>query len=1191
MSKYTVQELKEELDKLRQKLLSKTSSPSESETKKVFCDFIEYILERMGLRDYVSSIRIDKYLRISGKRMFTDVSYRSMIVEIEPYGVLTRDPVYDVRTAYAIVQAVKYMFGEAEEQRISLDKIRGFVTDLRLLIVLRYIPISTSGGDIDYLKETVIQITHAQDLGGDEYRNTILSKIRMFFDIKYYNLEEESEAIYGVEELVNAILGQVKPLLNVDALVKVFGIDERRCTGSTIVRNVVKILYSMFKEYRRKDQKIQEAFEFWNQLFVGMAGYNLESLRRRRNWECLYRAYGFGSEPDVKEFFFILHTLVSLIAKLIAYELISLVNPLLRTDPRRKPLAIFSDLDSDEIKAIMEDIEYGRIFEDAGIHGFLVGDPFKWYLLIWNDKIAYVVKTIAKELGKYDFAPLVINPWLHRDVLKRLYQNIVPRRIRHDLGEYYTPDWLAQYLLNRLGEVSPKVIREVIDGDGKVVDPACGSGTFLLEIIKLIVSRSMENILRVSGSERGEIAFKTLRSIVSRVIGFDINPVATIIAKINYLLALSPILYEVYTSKISPDIEIPIYISDTIIVPSLDILASKDKIVKQETLDKWVSVRDVNGYIVEIPRPFTMKIPVIKGKGLRKLFENIRRRIQYLRDVGRDNIVDLVRHAIRDSDLEDIITSRQEEALVELVDQVISRNSMWLSILTDFFTPLAYLNYFNMVIGNPPWVNWVNIPDDYKSILEKIADYYGLKAGALGRATVDISAIMTYVAIDKFLSRENGVIGFLITQSIFQSTAGSGFRKFSIKGVPVGVKVVEDLVEIRPFERATNRTALFIAVKGEKTQYPIEYRKWMWKEGAEGLDKDLFSAYLNEVLEITQWEVLEARPIQSSDLQSVWVVLPPGQYDRLRRLFKQSPYSAHKGVNFSVTGAFWVRIIGLGSTSDSIVVETYVSPRSRIRVDIQRKEIEKALVYPLLRGIDLRKWYVNINVYTILPLEIELRRDNGRISIIVSEIDSEDYMVMKYSRTYEYLERYKDVILSVRQEPYKTMFGQGRKPFFWLFNAKPALHPYKVVWRYIGRRLNACAIALANDPYVGLKPIVPYEKVVYIPVDSIEEAYYLAGVLNSTFINALVTTYTIETQRAPHILEKIFIPRYSDSIETHKLIAEASRTIHELARKGRTTEIKEKEEELEELVYQLYSEELGIDQSVLRNFINKLVGL
>lgn len=38
-----------------------------------------------------------------------------------------------------------------------------------------------------------------------------------------------------------------------------------------------------------------------------------------------------------------------------------------------------------------------------------------------------------------------------RDILKKLFQFLVPKQIRHDLGEYYTPEWLAERCLNQVG--------------------------------------------------------------------------------------------------------------------------------------------------------------------------------------------------------------------------------------------------------------------------------------------------------------------------------------------------------------------------------------------------------------------------------------------------------------------------------------------------------------------------------------------------------------------------------------------------------------------------------------------------------------------------------------------------------------------------------------------------------------------
>lgn len=63
---------------------------------------------------------------------------------------------------------------------------------------------------------------------------------------------------------------------------------------------------------------------------------------------------------------------------------------------------------------------------------------------------------------------------VNQDIFKQLYQEMVSPDVRHDLGEYYTPDWLARYIIDQM---------EIGDGE-RTLDPACGSGTFLVEAIK-----------------------------------------------------------------------------------------------------------------------------------------------------------------------------------------------------------------------------------------------------------------------------------------------------------------------------------------------------------------------------------------------------------------------------------------------------------------------------------------------------------------------------------------------------------------------------------------------------------------------------------------------------------------------------------------------------------------------------------
>ena len=75
-----------------------------------------------------------------------------------------------------------------------------------------------------------------------------------------------------------------------------------------------------------------------------------------------------------------------------------------------------------------------------------------------------VLYALSAELQVYDLSAI------RQDLLKQLYQNLVDPETRHDLGEYYTPDWLAQLTLQEIDYRAPQ----------SLLDPACGSGNFPL---------------------------------------------------------------------------------------------------------------------------------------------------------------------------------------------------------------------------------------------------------------------------------------------------------------------------------------------------------------------------------------------------------------------------------------------------------------------------------------------------------------------------------------------------------------------------------------------------------------------------------------------------------------------------------------------------------------------------------------
>jgi len=178
-------------------------------------------------------------------------------------------------------------------------------------------------------------------------------------------------------------------------------------------------------------------------------------------------------------------------------------------------------------------------------HGDLVdalpNNPFSWYASAQAKGVERLLDRMTDTAAAYRIAA----PAEHGDLFKPLYQNLFPRPLRHQLGEYYTPDWLARHVLDQVGYTG--------EPDQRLLDPACGSGTFLL----LALRRWRQQ--RTKGGHAnleqplppGPPSFP--------VVGFDLNPLAVMTARANYLIAMADLL---------PDgghVEVPVYLGDSIL--------------------------------------------------------------------------------------------------------------------------------------------------------------------------------------------------------------------------------------------------------------------------------------------------------------------------------------------------------------------------------------------------------------------------------------------------------------------------------------------------------------------------------------------------------------------------------------------------------------------------------------------------
>lgn len=893
-------------------------------------------------------------------------------------------------------------------------------------------------------------------------------------------------------------------------------------------RNKVAVdcIKSFYNEINRhikiEETKEHVFFEQWKIQFSEVHG----SLEQKKiDKETLFNTYGFSKNEqkdfNVEAFFFSLDSYYALLMKLLSYQVVGYYTISKLTG---LPLHDWSNFNSDYLRKKCLELEEGGIFRSLGIRNFLEGDLFSWYIQGWNENIFRAIQQIIKYLNDYDPETMEIAPDETRDILKKLYQYLVPKQIRHDLGEYYTPDWLAERCLNQLNYNGDLSLR--------VLDPACGSGTFLI----LAIKRAKEFAKKKSLNPRD-----ILNKILTNIQGFDLNPLAVISARTNYLMAIADLLKEK-----KGEITVPIYLCDSINPP-------QSRIANEMTL-------------FEEKTPYEVKTTV--GNFLFSHSIINRLRIQQLAILLEDSVKENLSTAdfIKKAELE-LELNREEfkeskkylietyEKLVELEKKGI--NGVWARIIKNAFAPL-FVGVFDLIIGNPPWVTWGSLPKEYRKTIEVIWRQYdlfehkGLEA-RLGKSGDDISVLMTYVSIDRYL-KMNGQLCFVITQSLFQSVGGGeGFRRFALgkKGIPFKVLQVDDMITLQPFEGANNRTSVFHIKKGEPTNYPVHY--CLWKKTEKGQIQ--LDSTFEEVKNKTQRLYLKANPI-NENIQGPWITSRPAALDAVKKIKGESFYRARMGVHTGgANGIYWIKIEQ--SKGNDLIIENLANI-GKIKFKSQSSIVEKKFIYPLLRGRDTKQWYSQPSLHIILPYD----ETTGSKAI------SEDFLENKYNKTYQHLNTFRNELLN--RSHYKQHFQLQKAPFYSVYNTgQYTFAPYKVAWKYISSLLECCVISKINDDVINEeKIIIPDTKLVFVGFDNSKEAHYFCALLNSSLSKYVVKAYVVETQIAPQILDNILIPKFNPSNKVHSDLADLSMHCHKKV--SADINVDDLEEQIDELSANLW---------------------
>ena len=250
-------------------------------------------------------------------------------------------------------------------------------------------------------------------------------------------------------------------------------------------------------------------------LYELYAEYETVAVKRRLWHDLLRTALGEVVEADEFDDLFVRHTYLAIVVGIVVQATFGMdVNQIAETDT--------------------EDLLKGRRFAGStGLHGVVESDFFAWPIEVGATPL---IRTIARRVARFDWS----SP--PSDIAATLYQTVIPASERRQLGEYYTPRWLAK-----------AIVKEVVADplNQRVLDPSCGSGTFIAECVEHFLEAAAQQ--KVPDTK----VFEMLREAVT---GIDVHPVAAHLARAAWVIAARPAIAQ----SVSSAVTVPIYLGDSL---------------------------------------------------------------------------------------------------------------------------------------------------------------------------------------------------------------------------------------------------------------------------------------------------------------------------------------------------------------------------------------------------------------------------------------------------------------------------------------------------------------------------------------------------------------------------------------------------------------------------------------------------
>ena len=365
--------------------------------------------------------------------------------------------------------------------------------------------------------------------------------------------------------------------------------------------------------------------------------------------------------------------------------------------------------------------------EQSDLHGVIDADLFTWPTEVGESTY---LREIARVVEWFDWTQNA------KEVGPTLYQNVITQEERKRLGEYYTPRWLAK-------EITETVVDAPLSQ--RVLDPSCGSGTF--------IETAVEHILNHSG---GLSRTETLKKLQENVVGIDIHPVAVQLAKATWVMAAADTIRAARTEGTGTGaVSAPIYLGDSMQLRYDTGTLSASQSIELETRET------LPGH--ETPIIFSIPRELARRQGdIDRLVSEMATAI----DEGRD-----AEHVVDAYEMSDACRQSVKAVAAAMKElHAADRNHVWAYYIRNMIRPAIIAEQkVDRIIGNPPWLTYNQSADIIRTELRKMSEQrYQIWAGGRNSANQDIATLF-YTRCAELYAEVGATIGMVMPHSALRA--------------------------------------------------------------------------------------------------------------------------------------------------------------------------------------------------------------------------------------------------------------------------------------------------------------------------------------------------------------------------------------------------------------------------------------